>query len=56
MCYYFPEDEDDRDTPDDFVDPVLEEDKKFLGEGLFIIEATEPSNIIWENRFTTFHT
>lgn len=30
-----------------------EEDKKFLGKPLRLFGATEPSNIIWENRHTT---
>jgi hypothetical protein len=27
--------------------------KKFLGQDLFLVEATEPTNIIWENRHFT---
>jgi len=27
--------------------------KKFLGDDLFFVEATEPTNVIWENRHWT---
>jgi len=37
----------------DWVDPVPEEDKKLLGHKLMLARATEPANILWENRHTT---
>jgi hypothetical protein len=37
----------------DFVDPVQDDDKKLLGNKLELRRATEPGNILWENRHTT---
>jgi hypothetical protein len=40
--------------PKDYVDPIPEAEKSFLGQKLHLRRATQPSNIIWENRHNTW--
>lgn len=54
-CFYFPHPADDPiEHEDNWVNPVPEQDKTLLGEKLQMARATEPGNIIWENRFTSY--
>lgn len=52
-CYYFPHHLDEVNREFDFVDPVQEDEKKILGTKMELRRATEPGNILWENRHTT---
>lgn len=51
--FYFPHPQDEENHEFGFVDPVKEEDKHILEEKLKVRRATEPGNILWENRHTT---
>lgn len=51
--FYFPHHTEEENHEYDWVDPVTEEDKQFLGKKLELKRATEPANILWENRHTT---
>ena len=51
--FYFPMNPGDREVDDEFLDPVTPDEKQFLGRDLKLMRATEPSNMIWENRHTT---
>lgn len=53
--FYFPHEEDDVNRDFDFVDPVTAQDKMLLDHELKLRRATEPANILWENRHTTKH-
>lgn len=52
--YHFPENmKEHMEHNPDYEDVVPDEEHDFLGSELRIAEATEPTDIMWENRHTT---